>query len=150
MPRAASKWLISVSVLLSMAALADDVPPDDGEGLQEALRSVDELLDALEAASRWHLATSVDAAGPSYIAADPFYDISFQDNSSLARLGRLHSLSLLTLGELGSAQLFLGVNEDGLLGVHFNAFPRAGEEGLLELARMPYLDDENPEADDGL
>ena len=153
MPGAAWKPFVAISVLLSAALQADDAPTSPSAGLAEELRSVNELLDELDAASRWHLSLDPAQNGFRSDAADSYYDfysLDFQDNSSLGRLKRLRSLSLLTLGELGDAQLFLGVNEQGLLGVHFNAFPRAYDESLLELARMPYLQDEETPDDDGL
>jgi len=153
MPGAAWKPFVAVSVLLSAALQADDAPTSPSAGVVEDLRSINELLDELDAASRWHLSPDSAQNGFRSDAADSYYDFygfDFQDNSSLGRLKRLRSLSLLTLGELGDAQLFLGVNEHGLLGVHFNAFPRADDESLLEVARMPYLQDDETPDEDGL
>jgi hypothetical protein len=72
-------------------------------------------------------------------------DVDFQDNSALGRLGKLRNLSLLTLAETGQTRLFLGVNDDGLVGLHFVAFPRRGGERYLSLARMPHLKKKEPD-----
>ena len=65
--------------------------------------------------------------------------------SALARVSRLRSLSLLTLAKIGQTRLFLGVNEEGLVGLHFIAFLRDGDERYLELVRMPYLKENEPD-----
>jgi hypothetical protein len=57
-------------------------------------------------------------------------------------------LSLLTLAEIGQTRLFLGVNDEGLLGLHFNALPRDGDERYLEVIRMPYLKEHEPDSHD--
>jgi hypothetical protein len=46
-------------------------------------------------------------------------DIEFLDNSALARLKRMRELSFLTLADSENSRLFLGVNSDGLVGLHF-------------------------------
>ncbi len=57
----------------------------------------------------------------------------------MARVSKLRNLSLLTLAEVGQTRLFLGVNDDGLVGLHFNRFSRADDTRYLEAARMTYL-----------
>lgn len=72
-------------------------------------------------------------------------DVDFLDNSTLGRLKRIRSLSLLTLSDQGSSRLFLGVNEDGLLGLHFRASSGVASETPLEVARMPYVNGDDEE-----
>ena len=36
---------------------------------------------------------------------------------------------------------FLGVNQDGLVGLHFTLLPRRNKDQMLELSRLPYLKD---------
>jgi hypothetical protein len=48
---------------------------------------------------------------------------------------------------MGQTRLFLGVNDDGLVGLHFNLFSRAGDERYLEVARMPYLAQIEPDSE---
>lgn len=66
-------------------------------------------------------------------------DLEFEEGSALMRIARLKSLSLLTLGEFGQSRLFIGVNDDGFVGLHFNGVVRRADERYLELARMPYV-----------
>ena len=60
----------------------------------------------------------------------------FRDDSTLDRIGRLRNLSFLTLARTQRTRLFLGVNEDGLVGLHFSTLSRYGDDGVLELARL--------------
>ena len=48
--------------------------------------------------------------------------LDFQDSSVYGRVSKLRNLSFLTLAEIGNERVFVGVNEDGLLGIHFNRF----------------------------
>ena len=57
----------------------------------------------------------------------------------MARVSRMRKLSLLTLAQSGQSRLFLGVNEEGLVGVHFSAFSLRNDGDYLELVRLPYL-----------
>jgi hypothetical protein len=63
----------------------------------------------------------------------------------LARVSKLRNLSLLTLAEIGQTRLFLGVNDEGLVGLHFNALPRDSDGRYLEVVRMPYLKENEPD-----
>ena len=71
----------------------------------------------------------------------PLADFEFLEGSALMRMSRLRSLSLLTLAEFGKSRLFLGVNDEGFVGLHFNALSRAADERYLEVLRMPYVDE---------
>ena len=68
-------------------------------------------------------------------------DIRFEDSSTLTRLSKLRNVSILTLGQFGRSRIFVGVNRDGLVGLHFGAYSRRATDRYLELARMPYLHD---------
>ncbi|MGB5510198.1 MAG: hypothetical protein WBM87_00660 [Woeseiaceae bacterium] len=70
--------------------------------------------------------------------------LEFHDSSAIARARNLRSLSLLTLAEFKTSRLYLGVNNRGLLGLHFNAATRSGDR-CLEVVRMPYLEKRNSE-----
>jgi len=74
-------------------------------------------------------------------------DLEFQDSGILGRASRLRSLSFLTLAEVGRTRLFLGVNKEGLVGLHFRAFSRHSSSRNLELARMPYLKNSQPDTE---
>lgn len=74
-------------------------------------------------------------------------DLEFQDSGILGRASRLRSLSFLTLAEVGRTRLFLGVNKEGLVGLHFRAFSRHSSGRYLELARLPYLKNSLPDTE---
>lgn len=71
--------------------------------------------------------------------AGSFGAMGLRDDSVLARLGEIRNLSLLTLSATRRTRIFLGVNADGLVGLHFVAFADDGDEQYLSLARLPYL-----------
>lgn len=133
--------LLIVGVLLSAAGVADDAKPTD-PGVDEPLAADLALAVSLadpEYASRWQLSHPVENMAYSYDGLRPIANIDFQASGALARARKLRELSLLTLAEVGPTRLFLGVNRRGVLGVHFGALPRPGDERCLEFVRMPYL-----------
>ncbi len=74
----------------------------------------------------------------------------FDDKSSLERITKLRSLSLVTFAETNNTRLFLGVNKEGMVGLHFSAFPRYGKDRHLSLWSMPYVSKtEKPLVSDG-
>jgi hypothetical protein len=117
------------------------------ESLPEVTRSVAALLAESRYASRWRLYQPVDAMTYSDNWPRPIAEFNFQDDSALARVSKLRNLSLLTLAEIGQTRLFLGVNNDGLVGLHFNLFSRAGDARYLEVVRMPYLQKTGPDSE---
>ncbi len=98
---------------------------------------VDQLYD--NTPSRWRVTESVNVGVMAAGYSSPLAEIAFQDNSTVGRLSRLRNLSLLTLGRMGKSRLFIGVNDDGLVGLHFNALSGESDGRYLEMARMPYL-----------
>ena len=60
----------------------------------------------------------------------------FRDDSTLERISRLRNLSFVTLAKTRRVRLFLGVNEDGLVGLHFNTLSHFGDDRVLELSRL--------------
>jgi hypothetical protein len=69
----------------------------------------------------------------------PIIDFELDKDPALKRIGRLRNLSLLTFADKGQFRLFLGVNADGLAGLHITLLSRQDEGRILELLRMPYL-----------
>lgn len=138
-----ASWItpFTVGVLLSSAGFADDakVSNTDAEPLPVATLSVESLLEEFGYGPRWQLSHPVEAMAYSDDWLPPIADFRFQDGSALARVSKLRGLSLLTLAEIGQTRVFLGVNDDGLVGLHFNAFSDNGDEHYLEVVRMPYL-----------
>ena len=64
----------------------------------------------------------------------------FREDSTLERIGRLRNLSFVTLAKTRRTRLFLGVNEDGLVGLHFNTLSQYGDDRVLELYRVQSKD----------
>jgi hypothetical protein len=89
--------------------------------------------------SRWLLLPLVEDMADAYDRPPPITNLLFQDMGAFARVSRFRYLSLLTLAQSGQTRLFLGVNEHGLMGLHYGAFPRRKDDSHLELVRMPYL-----------
>ena len=106
--------------------------------------TVETLLAESEYAFRWQLFHPAEAIANSNWP-QPIADFHFQGASALARVSKLRSLSLLTLAESGQIRLYLGVNEEGMVGLHFTAFPQYGDERHLELIRMPFLKEYEPD-----
>lgn len=69
----------------------------------------------------------------------PIIDLELKEIHALKRISRLRNLSLLTLANKGQMRFFLGVNADGLVGLHITLLPRRDEGRIFELLRMPYL-----------
>ncbi len=147
MPKASWMTLLTIGMLLSAAGFADDTKSSntDSDPLPEVTPSVQALHAESGYTSRRHLFDSVEVMANSDDWPRTIADFDFQDDSALARVSKLRNLSLLTLVEIGQTRLFLGINDDGLLGLHFNAFPRDGDEHYLEVVRMPYLKENEPD-----
>lgn len=130
-----------IAALPLKAVFADEAKSIDtgSEALPTTDVSLDVLLTEPKYASQWHLLPLSDSAAYAEDGSAPIDDLRFQDASTIARVSRMRKLSLLTLAQSGQTRLFLGVNEDGVVGVHFSAFPVRGDDDYIELVRMPYL-----------
>ena len=139
-----ARWvmLLTIGMLLSAAGYADDPKPSNvqAESLPGETRSIEALLAEPAYASRWQLYHPLDAIAYSDDRERPIADFDFRDSSVSARISELRNLSLLTLAEVWQTRLFLGVNDDGLVGLHFNLFSRTDDTRYLEAVRMPYLE----------
>lgn len=137
------KWmtLIATVMLMPAAAVADDVNDTNvnDESSPYVTRSVTALLEGMMYASRWKLSQPVEAIAYEDASRRLLDDVNFVDNSALSRVRKLRGLSLLTLADVGKSRLYLGVNKDGLVGLHFNISPRYDDERYFEMVRMPYL-----------
>lgn len=127
MTRASRIGLLIVGTLLSADIVADD-----------ALSRY---------ASRWQLSQPTETIIVSSDESQPIARFDFQNSDAFSRVKKLRELSLLTLAEVGKARLFIGVNDEGLVGLHFRAFPRPGDERSLEIVRMPYLEKNDTDSD---
>lgn len=143
MRKASWMALLTIGALLPASAFGEEpqAPVDDAPIPDEPYRVVGTSLFEHDYEIPWYLTPDADPFA--YPDDSPFPNVDFEDNSALGRLSRLRSLSLLTVAEIGGGRLFFGVDSHGLLGLHFGASSEAGDQGELELARMPYL--EHPE-----
>jgi hypothetical protein len=138
-----AQWLIllSGSLLLPAAASAGDGTSSIKGAETRTIISQTVLALRAEPAYRFRWRRFRSSHSP--LDADawrrPIADIGFEDRSALARVRKLRGFSLLTFAETRGARLFLGVNERGLLGLHFAALPGNGDQRYLQMARMPYL-----------
>lgn len=141
--------LLIVGTLLPAAALADDATISRAEGKQAPLPALSlESLHAQSAyAPRWQLTHPIETLTYAEDWSQPMSNFAFQDSGILGRASKLRGLSFLTLAELGRARLFLGVNKEGLVGLHFRAFPGRSNGRYLEMARMPYLKNDKPDSE---
>lgn len=137
---------LTIGMLLSTAGLADETKYPDANAGQRTVETstVESLLVESAYPSHWQLHRPNEADHSANDWRQPFVDVDFQDNSALGRVSKIRNLSLLTLAESQRTRLFLGVNDDGLVGLHFIAVPKFGERRFLSLARMPYLKKDEP------
>lgn len=143
-----AKWMghFTIGMLLSTAGIAEETKSSDTTVMQQSPMAISMALPAV----------SANAADPQLhrrVASQPYAkdwrrslaDVEFQDNSALGRVSKLRNLSLLTLAESQRTRLFLGINDDGLVGLHFIALPGYGGRRFMSLARMPYLKKDEPD-----
>jgi hypothetical protein len=102
-------------LLFTTTTRADDAPVN----LTPAAKA---FIADLERASDTRFLTAI----PNLHYSDEFLrlqpDINFEDNSLLARLSELRKVSFLTLLNREDARLFLGVNDKGIVGLHFSGY----------------------------
>jgi len=139
------KALLVIGALLPMAALADDASGNAVENATDApaLLPADGIHADLLSRPGWQIAYPDLVHSHADDWRQPLADFEFREGSALMRMSKLRSLSLLTLAKFGKSRLFLGVNDEGFVGLHFNALSRAADERYLELVRMPYIDETN-------
>ena len=87
---------------------------------------------------------ATNGATQTWRTSSRFDELEFRDSSTVGRASKVRSLSLLTLAEFRKSRLFLGVNNRGLIGLHFRQV-RQGDDRCLEVARMPWLRKPTPE-----
>ncbi len=140
MRKSSSMPVLVISVLMSGTGFADDLAQPKLTPAAEA------FLADLEQSSR---PQASDYFQPIHYMDNfirPLPDLEFTDGGFLDRVSNLRRVSFLTFAEIGPSQLFIGVNDKGLLGFHFNAYGNRGKERQLELLRMPYLLDIDQES----
>lgn len=141
--------LLIVGTLLPAAGLADDATVSRGDGEPAPLPglSLESLHLQSAYAPRWQLTDPVETLAYANDWSRPMSDFDFQDSGILGRASKLRGLSFLTFAEIGQTRLFLGVNKEGLVGLHFRAFPQHDDGRYLEIIRMPYLENSEPDTE---
>lgn len=140
-----ARWitLSAIGLMLSTASAAEETDPgeatDTHSPLPAEVISGDDFFDELQRAWRWQ----APPADPTFVYTDrtiePLDDFEFREGSSIERVARIRSVSLLTLAEIGESRLFFGVNDSEMIGIHFGAVTRDDSERHLEMARVPWL-----------
>ncbi len=140
------KTLLCCTLLLPLAAAADDA--DDAEPDGSDATHVETVRSLAELESRWRLSHPVVA--PTYAGqwpqASTMFDFDVQSENSFMRVARIRSLSFLTLSGNERSKWFLGINEDGLVGIHFRGFTRNGARRHLDVASLFSDDQEGADA----
>ncbi len=132
------RWSLLIllgAVLSSSPCLADD------EGTIERLSaSLETLYAATVIAESDYQAfdprsNSMDRFRRTHSYEQPLAALEFQRSDAIGRMTGIRSLSLLTLAETRGSRLFIGVNSDGLLGIHL----LGSDDRQVEFGRMPWL-----------
>ena len=136
-----AKWMafLPMGVFLSAVAFADDTFSP------VATPSLETLLTGSPYEPRWQLVYPVETMTHSVDWQQRYDNFDFQDNSALGRLSGLRDLSFLTLAESRRSRLFLGVNNRGLVGLHFIGLADRRGKREVTVFRMPYLRKKEPE-----
>ncbi len=149
MPKASWKALLLVSMLLAAVSLADDADGTDTDAEQLSLESRTTIASDPE----WEFSYLWQLRYPGKLPAypddwpDPIDEFEFQDTSLYGRASQLRNVSFLTLAEFGQRRLFLGVNTDGFVGIHFSAFSSTNDLRYFEVIRLPYLKELDTDSD---
>lgn len=136
-------WWTSIAALgLAANAAGADEAADDGakrDQPAELTPAAEALLDEFETASRIRLSDDVPALAYSDAFTATLTSLEVRRSNAIERLAEIRRLSLLTLAEIGQAQLFFGVSRDGTLGLHFGAASRKKSEDGMAATEAPYL-----------
>lgn len=148
-PIAISAAILTTLLLLSSSANADETEASYIPASLPLTTSVSAsaFVDELAHSTSWRLAEPVDLIALADLQPYPLNELHFEDSDLVSRLSKLRGLSMLTMAEVGKARLFLGVNDKGLVGLHFNTGASDPADVHFEVMRMPYLDTQaDPEA----
>jgi hypothetical protein len=145
--------LLIASALVSHSASAQNAnEPEPGD--EEAANRTDadfaaELLQAeIEYSALWDMRYPLELTPATDTWPESIAQVDFQDASLSGRMSRLRNLSLLTIGEFGKRRLFLGINSEGLVGIHLLGFSGTADQKYMEVVRMPYLGDDTASEDE--
>lgn len=132
------KTLLCCALLLPVTAAADDAGEPESAS-SDASSTPDETawsIDDFE--SRWRLSHAL--VSPAYTEYWPhsstLFDVDVDSDDSIMRVAKIRSLSLLTISGDERSKWFLGINENGLVGIHFRGFSRSSARQHLDVATL--------------
>ncbi len=141
------------AVLSSLLLFSSAVSADESKATYTAASlpivssmSATAFLDELGHSSLWRLPEPVNLIALADPHPHPLNELHFEDSDLVSRLSKLRGLSVLTMAEVGPARLFFGVNDEGLVGLHFNTGASDPGDIHVEVLRMPYLKDDSDDA----
>ena len=139
-----ARWMILLSFagLLSASCFADETDAVVPDSAAETPIAVDAMHPDVAYASLWALRYPLELTIDADDWTDTIDDLEYHGGGVFERLSELHHLSFLTFAEIGRGRLFLGVNGDGLVGIHYRGFSSRSDSQYLEMIRMPYLQDD--------
>ncbi|MDX1515501.1 MAG: hypothetical protein R3288_01605 [Woeseiaceae bacterium] len=124
-------WNLAVAgslLLTCAAALAEEPAAEPVPAATLSAPTAEEFIDQLEYRFSWQLdeldEDLLDIGTDSSSAMHPFRHIAFEEQTLLVRLGKLRGLSFLTVAEFEGSHLYIGVSDDGLVGLHFKNLSR--------------------------
>lgn len=137
---------IDCRTMIAVLGLATNVAIADGPDRDTAVRNAspeltpaaEALLDEFAFASQVQLTDEVPALTYPDAFAAPLTGLELLRSSRLRTSSESRRLSLLTLAEIGKAELFFGVSSNGTLGLHFGAASRQGDHDDAKSARTAY------------
>ena len=149
MQRVHRMTFLIVGALLSAASFADDAGLPRTNGHLSPVTALSFETPYLETAysSRWRLSHPVETMVYPIDGSQPMASLDFQDSGTFSRVKKIRALSLLTLAEGKGTRLFFGVDKEGLVGIHFRGLPRGDDDRFLEVVRMPYLKETDPDGE---
>ena len=141
LPGRISAAVFAAVLLFALPAAADDADATYRPASQsfESEEDPSALIDELARHSAWRLSEPVDLIALAELAPHPLNELHFEDSDLVSRLSKLRGLSMLTMAEVGPARLFFGVNDEGLVGLHFNTGLSDPDDVHVEVWRLPYL-----------
>jgi len=113
-------WIRSVLLLLSAVSFATVAEADNAPS--EMTPAAKAFIADLERSSSPAALAPILTTRYTDDFLRPLPDIDFADDSLLARLSKLRKVSFLTLLDREDTRLFVGVNDEGIVGLHFSAY----------------------------
>ena len=132
------KTLLCCALLLPVTAAADDDGKMESASTDTSAAPAETTWSLSGLESRWRLSHALIT--PTYTDYWPrsstLFDVDVESDNSIMRVAQIRSLSFLTISGDERSKWFLGINEDGLVGIHFRGFSRSGARRHLDVATL--------------